>query len=195
MIRKRMLIFVCSVLPFIFSMQAAADQLIYDDLIVAQSMCVGLECANGEEFDFDTLKLKSADPRIRFFDSSNTAGFPSTDWTMGVAQESDNSYFYVNDATAGMSVLKLSAGESGGVALGAGAELEDNAVSVGSAGAERRITHVADGIEPTDAVNVGQLEQFQSDIDPRLADLETQMADILTRIEGLAARLENLENP
>jgi hypothetical protein len=190
-----MLIFVCSVLPLIFSLHAAADHLIYDDLIVNESICVGLECVNGEEFDFDTLKLKSDDPRIRFYDTSNSAAFPTTDWTMGVAKNADSSYFYVNDAAAGMSVLKLSAAESGGVALGAGAELEDSAVSVGAAGAERRIMHVADGIEPTDAVNVGQLEKFQSDIDPRLADLATQMADILTRIESLAARLENLENP
>lgn len=33
-----------------------------------------------------------------------------------------------------------------------------NSVSVGSAGAERQITHVADGIAPTDAVNLRQLQ-------------------------------------
>ncbi|MEG2802905.1 YadA-like family protein [Stenotrophomonas sp.] len=45
------------------------------------------------------------------------------------------------------------------VALGAGAIAERaNSVSVGAAGAERQITHVADGSEDTDAVNLRQLK-------------------------------------
>ena len=44
------------------------------------------------------------------------------------------------------------------VALGQGSVAsEDNTVSVGSAGSERRITNVAAGVDPTDAVNVSQL--------------------------------------
>ena len=35
---------------------------------------------------------------------------------------------------------------------------EDNTVSVGSQGNERRITNVANGVNATDAVNVGQLQ-------------------------------------
>lgn len=45
------------------------------------------------------------------------------------------------------------------VALGAGAVADRaNSVSVGAAGAERQITHVADGSEDTDAVNLRQLK-------------------------------------
>lgn len=45
------------------------------------------------------------------------------------------------------------------VALGAGAVADRaNSVSVGTAGAERQITHVADGSEDTDAVNLRQLK-------------------------------------
>lgn len=40
-----------------------------------------------------------------------------------------------------------------GVALGANAYAEDNTVSVGSVGSERRITHVAEAVNQTDAVN------------------------------------------
>ncbi|HVX03683.1 MAG TPA: YadA-like family protein, partial [Rhodanobacteraceae bacterium] len=49
------------------------------------------------------------------------------------------------------------------VALGAGSVANgDNEVSVGSAGNERKITNVAAGTAPTDAVNVSQLKQAQA---------------------------------
>ena len=48
---------------------------------------------------------------------------------------------------------------AGSVALGQGSIANlPNTVSVGAPGAERRITNVAPGVNPTDAVNVGQLE-------------------------------------
>jgi autotransporter adhesin len=47
--------------------------------------------------------------------------------------------------------------------LGAGSVANDpNVVSVGSPGHERRIENVAAGINPTDAVNVGQLQAAQA---------------------------------
>lgn len=50
---------------------------------------------------------------------------------------------------------------NGSVALGAGARAsEDNVVSVGDVGAERRIVNVAAGINGTDAVNVDQLKAY-----------------------------------
>ncbi|WP_322058553.1 YadA family autotransporter adhesin, partial [Paraburkholderia sp. J63] len=54
---------------------------------------------------------------------------------------------------------KASATGNNSVALGANSVAdEDNTVSVGSQGNERRITNVANGINPTDAANVGQLQ-------------------------------------
>jgi hypothetical protein len=51
------------------------------------------------------------------------------------------------------------------VALGAGSVASaPNTVSVGAPGAERRITNVAAGINPTDAVNVGQLNAVSGQI-------------------------------
>ncbi len=51
------------------------------------------------------------------------------------------------------------------VALGAGSiASEANTVSVGSAGNERRITNVAPGVNPTDAVNVSQLNAVQQGV-------------------------------
>jgi autotransporter adhesin len=51
------------------------------------------------------------------------------------------------------------------VALGAGSvAAESNSVSVGSPGNERTITNVAPGVNPTDAVNVAQLQGVQQNV-------------------------------
>ncbi|MFC3195039.1 tail fiber domain-containing protein [Marinicella sediminis] len=69
--------------------QNTRDQVIADDLIVDGSICVGLDCVNGESFGFDTLRLKENNLRIRFFDTSNSASFPSRDWEITVNDSSN----------------------------------------------------------------------------------------------------------
>jgi hypothetical protein len=163
-----------------------ADEVIVDDLIIDGSICVGLGCVADEEFGFDTVRLVSDNPLIRFQDTSTTASFPTQDWTMGMDDgASDTSVFFVKDAIADALVLQVSSSPSGGIALGAGAELVENAISVGSEGSERRIMHVAPGSDATDAVNVGQFDQFQ-------AEIANQLEDISARIAALAARLDAL---
>ena len=56
------------------------DDVIPDDQIVQGSECVGLDCVNGEGFNFDTLRLKENNTRILFLDTSTGAGFPTNDW-------------------------------------------------------------------------------------------------------------------
>ena len=105
---------------------------------------------------------------------------------MGVDDDALNtSVFFVKDAIADAFVLQMASSPSGGVALGAGAELVENSVSVGAAGSERRITHVAAGSDATDAVNMAQFALFQTDI-------ASQLVDISTRIDALTARLDAL---
>ena len=105
---------------------------------------------------------------------------------MGVDDDALNtSVFFVKDAIADAFVLQMASSPSGGVALGAGAELVENSVSVGAAGSELRITHVAAGSDATDAVNRAQFAQFQTDI-------ASQLGDISTRIDALTARLDAL---
>ncbi|HEY3025936.1 MAG TPA: tail fiber domain-containing protein [Pyrinomonadaceae bacterium] len=58
------------------------DQVIPDDLIVQGSACVGLDCVNGEVFNFDAIRLKENNTRIGFMDTSSAAGFPTNDWTI-----------------------------------------------------------------------------------------------------------------
>ena len=66
----------------IFALPAAADQVILDDLIVDGSICVGLDCVNGESFGFDTLRLKENNLRIHAQDTSSSASFPTYDWRL-----------------------------------------------------------------------------------------------------------------
>src|SRR6266576_5333643 len=68
---------------------ARADQVIADDLIVQGSACVGLDCVNNESFGFDTLRLKENNTRIKFQDTSVSAGFPNHQWQL-TANDSAN---------------------------------------------------------------------------------------------------------
>lgn len=64
-----------------------------------------------------------------------------------------------------------SASASNSAAVGAGSVADRaGSVSVGSAGNERQITNVAAGTAPTDAVNVGQLQQSMGDISNQFYD-------------------------
>nr|WP_329956561.1 YadA-like family protein [Collimonas humicola] len=71
-------------------------------------------------------------------------------------------------ATGNNSVATGAAAQATGtnsVALGAGSIADQaNTVSMGAPGSERRITNVAPGINPTDAVNVSQLNAVQNQI-------------------------------
>ena len=63
-----------------FSLGMLPDDVIPDDLIVQGSACVGLDCVNGEVFNFDTIRMKENNTRIAFHDTSTSAGFPTNDW-------------------------------------------------------------------------------------------------------------------
>lgn len=56
------------------------DFVIADDLIVQGSACVGLDCADGENFGFDTIRVKENNTRIQFDDTSTSAGFATNNW-------------------------------------------------------------------------------------------------------------------
>jgi autotransporter adhesin/prefoldin subunit 5 len=93
-----------------------------------------------------------------------------------------------NDSVAlGNSAVVL-AEAIGSVAIGANSIAgEPNTVSFGSPGKERRLTNVADGINPTDAVNMRQLAAMQSSVDDRLNRMDSKVQDLGGRIEQVAA--------
>jgi hypothetical protein len=112
------------------------DQVILDDLIVDGSICVGFDCVNGESFGFDTLRLKENNLRIRFYDTSSSASFPSNDWQI-TANDSSNggaNKFSIDDIDSGRTPFTIEAGtranalyvdDSGRVGLGTSTPAED----------------------------------------------------------------------
>lgn len=187
-----------------------ADQIIQDDLIVngnssgSSSVCIGRACEIDHEFDFDTLLLKGTSPRIDFVDTSSSASFPSNDWQIGIDSTFDTyQTFAIKDVNADKNVLVLQSQESGGVAIGADSTLVEGAISVGSPGAERVITYVAEGSDANDAVNMGQFTQLTDQISTtvtaqtenfnlELVSLSGQMDALSDRIDSLVTRIQLL---
>ncbi|HEX3126030.1 MAG TPA: tail fiber domain-containing protein [Thermoanaerobaculia bacterium] len=92
----------------------AADQVIPDDLIVQGSACVGLDCVNNESFGFDTVRLKENNTRIKFDDTSSSAGFPANDWqlTANDSASGGSSKFSIEDITGSKVPFTITAGAS-----------------------------------------------------------------------------------
>ncbi|MGH1356947.1 MAG: hypothetical protein ACRBBS_18005 [Thalassovita sp.] len=91
---------------------ASADQVFNDDVIIDGSLCVGMDCANGLSFGFDTVIIKENNTRLLFDDTSASASFPNNDWRL-TANDSGNggsNYFSIDDATANRQVFRVTAG-------------------------------------------------------------------------------------
>lgn len=202
---KRKLLTTIAISSLIYGLPVMADDVILDDLIVDGSLCVGATCVNAEEFDFDTIKLKADSPQIRFDDTSASASFPSNDWLMSVTPDATmTSVFSIIDATASVPVLQMGAdATTGGVAIGPNAELVANAISVGAAGNERRIIHVATGTTATDAVNLAQFDAFKTTaaaaanaeltaFNTEITNLQNNITTLTNRINALVTRVDNL---
>ncbi|WP_417489957.1 hypothetical protein [Maricaulis sp.] len=91
--------------------QANADIQHLDDVIITFSLCVGNDCNNGENFGFDTMRLKENNLRIHFQDTSNSASFPSRDWRIVVNDTSNGgaNYFAIEDSDAGRIPFRIMA--------------------------------------------------------------------------------------
>jgi hypothetical protein len=87
------------------------DQVIPDDLIVQGSLCVGFDCVNGEVFNFDTIKLKENNLRIKYEDTS-ISPFPSTDWqlTGNDSASGGANKFSIDDITAATTPFTVTGG-------------------------------------------------------------------------------------
>jgi hypothetical protein len=88
------------------------DQVIPDDLIVQGSACIGLDCVNNESFGFDTIRLKENNTRIKFDDTSVSAGFPANDWQL-TANDSGSggaNKFSIEDITGSKVPFTVTAG-------------------------------------------------------------------------------------
>lgn len=92
--------------------KAINDQVFADDVIIDGSLCVGLDCVNGESFGFDTERLKENNVRLHFDDTSSSASFPANDWRIIINDSSNGgaNYFAIEDATSGRVPFRVEAG-------------------------------------------------------------------------------------
>ena len=90
------------------------DNVIADDLIVQGSACIGLDCVNNESFGFDTVRLKENNTRIKFDDTSASAGFPANDWQLTANDSASGgaSKFSIEDITGSKVPFTVTAGAS-----------------------------------------------------------------------------------
>jgi hypothetical protein len=94
-----------------FSINARADQVIADDLIVDGSLCAGIACADGETFGTGTMRLKNSTVRLDFIDSSSP-GVADRDWRIEVnASSGPTEHFAIKD------MGDASTGAEGGTAI------------------------------------------------------------------------------
>src|SRR6185312_9030264 len=94
------------------SLRAMPDDVIPDDLIVQGSACIGLDCVNNESFGFDTIRLKENNTRIKFDDTSTSAGFPANDWQLTANDSASGgaSKFSIEDITGSKVPFTITAG-------------------------------------------------------------------------------------
>ncbi|MBV9070481.1 MAG: tail fiber domain-containing protein [Acidobacteria bacterium] len=80
----------------------ALDVVTADDAIIQGSACIGLDCVNNESFGFDTIRLKENNTRIKFDDTSTSAGFANHDWQLTANDSASGgaNKFSVEDITA-----------------------------------------------------------------------------------------------
>jgi len=106
------------------------DFVIADDLIVQGSACVGLDCADGESFGTDTIRVKENNTRIQFDDTSSSAGFATNNWQIRAnAQPSGGASFlaFVDQGAT-------SNGETGTIVFEVDAGAPANSLRVSSGG-------------------------------------------------------------
>ncbi len=137
---------------------AREDQVINDDLIVASSACVGLDCVNGESFGFDTIRLKENNLRIGFQDTS-VGTFPTNDWQLTANDSASGgaNKFSIDDITGGRTPFTVTAGarsnsifvDSGGrVGFGTATPVLDLHVATGNTPALRLDQNATSGFTP-----------------------------------------------
>jgi hypothetical protein len=83
-----------------------------EDVVIKGSLGVGWNTVDGENFGYDTIRLKEDNLRIKFEDTSTAAGFPSNDWQLTANDSASGgmNYFAIDDVTAARTPFKVEAG-------------------------------------------------------------------------------------
>ncbi len=122
---------------------AEKGQWIPDDLVVQGSACMG--CEVWQTFGYDTIRLKSENPRLRFEDTSAILEYPNSDWQL-IANESENGgldKFSIEDQTAATIPFTVEGGAPSDTIYGQ----SDGDVGIGTNDPSARL-HLVDGDTP-----------------------------------------------
>ncbi|WP_116609590.1 YadA-like family protein [Paraburkholderia unamae] len=123
-----------------------------------------LDAVNGSQLYATNVEVANLNQQIQNINVSGSE-YLSTNTTSGAASATGTNSIAAGGGAIASGASSTAIGDSAkatgnnSVALGANSVAdEDNTVSVGSEGNERRITNVANGVNPTDAANMGQLQ-------------------------------------
>jgi hypothetical protein len=83
-------------------LRPATDTFFADDVSAAGGVCAGTDCTNAEVYGFASIKMKENNTRIKFEDTSASAGFATTDWQISANDTTSGgaNKLFVEDLTA-----------------------------------------------------------------------------------------------
>jgi hypothetical protein len=92
--------------------RVAANTFFADDVSAQGGVCAGSDCTSTESYGIASAKLKENNTRLRFEDTSSTAGFATTDWQLSAndAASGGANKFFVEDLTAATVPLLIEGG-------------------------------------------------------------------------------------
>lgn len=84
------------------SLRPSVETFFPDDVSAAGGLCGGSDCTNAEAYGLATAKLKENNTRLKFEDTSASAGFATTDWQLSANDTFSGGLnkFFVEDLTA-----------------------------------------------------------------------------------------------
>jgi hypothetical protein len=90
----------------------APQTLFTDDVSAKGGVCAGADCTSPESYGLATAKLKANNTRLKFEDTSTSAGFPTTDWQLSANDTFSGGLnkFFVEDLTAATVPLLIEGG-------------------------------------------------------------------------------------
>ncbi|MEA2490477.1 MAG: hypothetical protein QOH21_2269, partial [Acidobacteriota bacterium] len=91
------------------SLRPAVDTLFAGDVAAQGGVCAGADCTAAESYGVSAIKLKANNTRLKFEDTSATAGFPTTDWQLSANDTFSGgaNKFFVEDLTAATAPLVI----------------------------------------------------------------------------------------
>ena len=84
------------------NLRPAPETLFTDDVSAKGGVCAGADCTSPESYGLATAKLKANNTRLKFEDTSTSAGFPTTDWQLSANDTFSGgaNKFFVEDLTS-----------------------------------------------------------------------------------------------